>query len=397
MAERLTTAQVARRLGVKPETVYAYVSRGLLHRGRDPDRRGSWFDAAEVERLAARRSARRGSAGPQVRTALTVVREGRLFYRGHDAVSLAHTHPFEAVATLLWTGEPDDTARFTAPPPAEAAVRAVTAALPDRARLTDRLRVAVNAAAAADPRRFHTEPSAVVTTAGALLATMVEALPLVGPPLVDDRLAARLWPRLSAQPAGEAQLAALNAALVLLADHDLAVSTVAARVAASSRAHPYAAVAAGLAALDGPLHGGAPTAAYRLLADAVAGGDAAAVYAERLRADGRVAGFQPHVHGLYPDGDVRAAALLARLPGPLPLRAALDGLTQAAGPQERANVDLALAALAYGAAMPPDAGEAIFAIGRTAGWVAHALEEYAEPGLRFRFTGTYVGAEPPEG
>jgi citrate synthase len=390
--EQLTTAQVAQRLGVKSETVYAYVSRGLLHRTRGPGGRGSLFDAVEVERLAARRSGRRGGPGPQVRTALTLIRDGRLYYRGMDATVLARTDAFEAVATLLWSGESDPDARFEAPDDLVAQARAAAAALPDRARLTDRLRVIVTAAACADPRRFDT--ASVAATAATVLAAMVDALPLRGPePPGGSLLAARLWPRLSDQPPRPEAVAALNAALVLLADHDLAASTVAARVAASTRADPYAVVAAGLAAFDGPLHGAAASHAHRLLADAL-GGDPVAVYTERLRTEGRVPGFLPHVHRLYPHGDVRAATLLGLLPEASTVRAAVDGLAAAAGPDAHPSIELALAAFAHAAGMGPDAGEAIFALARTAGWIAHAAEEYDEPGLRFRFTGSYAGPPP---
>jgi citrate synthase len=240
----------------------------------------------------------------------------------------------------------------------------------------------------------------VAATGGVLLAAMVDALPLLGaPPELDSRLAARLWPRLTARPAQPADIDALNAALVLLADHDLAASTVAARVAASARAHPYAVVAAGLAALDGPLHGVAVSQAYRVLAEAIDSGDPLGVYSERLRTDGRVPGFAIHVHHLYPDGDVRAAALsdmLARAPVPLPVRAAVDGLVAAASDRSARHptIDFALAALTHGCGMTADAGEAIFAVARTAGWIAHAIEEYQEPGLRFRLSGTYTGPQP---
>jgi citrate synthase len=197
----------------------------------------------------------------------------------------------------------------------------------------------------------------VAATGGVLLAAMVDALPLLGaPPELDSRLAARLWPRLTARPAQPADIDALNAALVLLADHDLAASTVAARVAASARAHPYAVVAAGLAALDGPLHGVAVSQAYRVLAEAIHSGDPLGVYSERLRTDGRVPGFAIHVHHLYPDGDVRAAALsdmLARAPVPLPVRAAVDGLVAAASDRSARHptIDFALAALTHGYGM----------------------------------------------
>ncbi|WP_308205243.1 citrate/2-methylcitrate synthase, partial [Frankia tisae] len=184
-------------------------------------------------------------------------------------------------------------------------------------------------------------------------------------------------------------------ALGLLADHDLAVSTFAARVAASARADPYAVVSAGLAALDGPLHGGASRLAYRLLAEVVDRGDAVLVVSEYLRAGQPIPGFG---HGLYPDGDPRARALLAAitaLPAAEPLLAAAREIARAAGRERalRPNVDLALAVLTLAAGMPAEAGEVIFAVARTVGWLAHALEEYQETPLRLRPRGVYAG--PP--
>jgi citrate synthase len=311
-----------------------------------------------------------------------------------DATELARTEPFEAVATRLWQARPAPAAPFVAPEGLVAQARAAAAALPLRARLTDRLRVIVTAAACADPGRFHTDTASVAATGATVLAAMTDALPLLGAaPPAGATLAERLWPRLTDHPPRAETVAALNAALVLLADHDLAASTVAARVAASTRADPYAVVAAGLAAFDGPLHGAAASHAHRLLADALEC-DPAAVYAERLRTEGRVAGFLPHVHRLYPDGDVRATALLDLLPGNRQVSAAVAGLAAAAGPRQRPGIELALAALAHTTGMGGDAGEAIFAIARTAGWIAHAREEYEEPGLRFRFTGSYAGPAP---
>jgi citrate synthase len=406
-APHLTTAEVARRLGVKPATVYAYVSRGLLRSRRNADGKGSLFDPADVAAFAAeRRRTTRSDATPAIHTGITLIARDGLSYRGHDAVELARSRPYEEVVSLLWTGSLVRT-DLHSPPELRALAEAVTAALPATARLSDRLRVIVAAAAAADPMRFDTSPAAVVATAGTVLATMVDALPLrpgaVAPP-PSARLADRLWPRLTATPATPAGSAALNAALVLLADHDIAASTLAARVAASIRAHPYAVVAAGLAAHDGPLHGGASGLAYRLLADATRSGDPVREISERLRTDGVVPGFG---HRLYPDGDPRAAALLAMLPdapptAPVPAdggtggRAAIDALLVAMDRRSKAtpNVDFALAALALLTSMGPDAGETIFAVARTAGWIAHALEEYADAPSRFRPVGRYTAIDP---
>jgi citrate synthase len=419
----LSTEEVARRLGVKPTTVYAYVSRGLLSSRRNGDGKGSLFDPAEVDAFVAGRRAGPSPAAPAIHTGITLIRDGQLFFRGRDASVLAREQSFESVASLLWTGELDDVA-LVAPRELAALAAAVTAPLPSSARLTDRLRVIVAAAAAADPLRFDTTPAAVIATGRTMLATMVGALPVraVAVRSVTERsLAAALWPRLTATPASPAGVGALNAALVLLADHDIAASTLAARVAASTRAHPYAVVGAGLAALDGPLHGAASGLAYELLTDAVRDGDPVRTISERLRVGGVIPGFGHH---LYPDGDPRATTLLEILrdspaieargdgargkpsgdgtrAGIVPgrdrvVRAIIDELAAAMArrPGVAPNVDFAIAALALLYGMTPDAGEAIFAIARTAGWIAHALEEYGDRPNRFRPSGQYAGRAP---
>ncbi|GLZ31699.1 citrate synthase [Lentzea sp. NBRC 105346] len=365
----LTTAQAARRLGVKPETIYAYVSRGLLTRTKV--NRVSLFAVDEVEALADK--ARGGITGTteRIRTKLTLLEGDELYYRGRRATDLT-AYPVESVAHFLWTGELKDAAFEPIELPD----------LPDAGTLTDRIRIAVAVAGAHDPLRFDLSPENYVRAAERLIATIVAALPLRQEP-AGTSLAARLWVRMSAEPVQE-QL--LNSALVLLADHDLAVSTLAARVAASARAHLYAVVSAGLGVMEGPYHGMMPTLAYRFLTSAEP--DPIAALGERLRSGQGVPGFG---HGIYQRKDPRAEFLLAQLRkhGPLPA----DDIIRAVG-HTFPNTDLALAAMAKRFGMPPEAGEVIFSVARVIGWVAHALEEYAEPGLRFRAVGVYTGERP---
>ncbi|GGY93810.1 helix-turn-helix domain-containing protein [Streptomyces nitrosporeus] len=409
-AHRLTTRETAELLGVKPETVYAYVSRGQLSSRRAPGTRGSTFDAAEVRALA-RRTGRReqqaaSAAGePAIRTGLTLIEHDRYHFRGVDATELARRYGYEEVAEWLWTGELRAGTRFTAPEESLAAARRTVATLPEHSDSADRLRVAVVAAAAMDPLRFDLSPDGVLNSARGLIPTMVGALPPAGGAPrgqaegggQDGSLATRLWPRLSALPADAPSLAVLDTALALLADHDLATSTLAARVAASAHAHPYAVVLAGLGVLEGPLHGAASGLAHRMLTEAVARGSAAPVVADHLRAGRRVPGLG---HRLYTGEDPRATALLgllARVPrAAAALEAARDVVaTTARHAPLHANVDLALAVLSVSCGMPADAGETVFAVSRTAGWIAHALEEYAERPLRMRPSGQYDGPVPP--
>jgi len=386
----LTTAEVARRLEVKPATVYAYVSRGLLNRVPSTSRRGSLFAEQEVARLAGRGREGRRPASPleHIATRLSLLADDQLYYRGRRVTDLARRSSAESVAHLLWTGELAERPPFTAAAGLIDSVRAAIATLPPSARLTDRLRVAVAVAGAGDPLRFDLSPAAVVRAAETLLAVLVDG---VAQQPTSGTLGERLWPALTDRPAPPGLL---DAVLILLADHDLAVSTVAARVAASARAHPYAVVSAGLGALDGHYHGAASTQAYRFLAEALT--DPVGALSERLREGARIPGFG---HQIYQHADPRAVALfelLAPAPSAAPVLAAIEVITAdlAATPATFANVDLAVAALMHAFELRPDGGEAIFAVARTVGWIAHAIEEYTEPGLRFRPAGVYVG-EPP--
>ncbi|MGW5341847.1 citrate synthase [Streptomyces sp. HUAS TT3] len=414
---RLTTRQAAELLGVKPATVYAYVSRGQLSSRRDAVGRGSTFDPTEVEALA--RRSRREAAAPaggelSVRTSLTLIEPDRYWFRGVDAVELASRHCYEEVAEWLWTGALSRGARFTAPDRQLAAARHAVAALPEHAGPIDRLRVATAAAAVVDPLRFDLSAEAVLGSARCLIPTLVGALPEAGREQgaaagrsdgeptgapTGGLLAERLWARLTAREPEPGALGALDLALALLIDHDLAASTLAVRVAASARAHPYAAVSAGLGVLEGPLHGAAGRLAHRTLAEVLDRGAAAPVVADHLRAGRRVPGLG---HRLYAGEDPRATALFARLEG-VPaagpaLAAARDLVATTAARRDglHANVDLALAVLTVSGGMPAEAGETVFAVARTAGWMAHALEEYQERPLRMRPSGQYQGPRPPQ-
>ncbi|WP_123973550.1 citrate synthase [Streptomyces sp. Ag109_O5-1] len=403
-ARRLSTKETAELLGVKPETVYAYVSRGQLSSRREPGGRASTFDAKEVEALA-RRNRREAAGSPgsgadlSVRTRITLIDKDRYFFRGVDATELAARHSYEEVAEWLWTGRMNPGMTFTAPEAIVATARRAVDALPEHTSPTDRLRVATIAAAAEDPLRFDLSEEAVLGTARVLIPTLVTALPVQHRRRHDDGpLAHRLWRRLTGIDPDDAAVRVLDTALALLVDHDLAASTLAVRVAASARAHAYAAVSAGLGVLEGPLHGASSGLAHRMLLDVLDQGTAVTVIADELRAGRRIPGLG---HRLYQGEDPRASALFALLeevPRAQPaLLAARDIVaTTARHTPLHANVDLALAVFTASCGMPATAGETIFAVARTAGWIAHALEEYGERPLRMRPSGHYVGPKPPQ-
>ena len=421
MTDWITAAEAADRLGIKQASLYAYVSRGVLSRRREADGRASMFDASEVEALARKGRPRRNASTTELvfESALTEITGSTQRYRGHDATDLALRSSFEDVAMLLWTGSlpeapgsPDPDARATeeqsflagrgwqATDEALAAGRAAQAALPSGTLPLERLQVIVPALAATDQFRLHLDLPAVVAAGKALVAGMVGALPeaatSAGPVPADSMrstgVAARLAPKLCTGPVPPGSVRVLNAALVLVADHELAASTLAARVAASMRADPYAVVATGLGAMGGALHGGAALGAELMLGSANSPADASRVVGDLLRRGEKLPGFG---HFVYKDGDPRADLLLrlvAELAPMSPQLAVASAVTDEA--HRRAlpepNIEFALAVLAQVTGMTRGAGEAIFATGRTAGWLAHALEEY-ERNIPIRPRSVYTG------
>jgi citrate synthase len=405
MTEWIGAAEAAERLGIKPASLYAYVSRGVLARRQQPGGRGSLYNAAEIATLARKGRPRRSPQGAElvIETAVTEITAGRLRYRGRNVMELAVTRSFEEVALLLWGGDPDSEAGgWQATPSALAVGRGAQAALPPRLLPLERLQVIVPALAATDPLRLQLDPPAVIAAGRALIAGLVDCLPpagdgpAAGPGSAPGSIAARLTRALSPArpPAGLDEL--VQTALVLLADHELAASTLAARVAASVRADPYAVVATGLGAVGGALHGGASLAAETLLGLAASAADVPRVVGDLLRRGEQLTGFG---HFAYPAGDPRSVLLMAKIEEYAPASPRLAAAAAVIAEVRRRalpepNVDFALAALTSVAGLAPGSGEAIFAVARAAGWIAHALEEYARH-APIRPRGVYTGPAAP--
>jgi citrate synthase len=318
---------------------------------------------------------------------------GRLHYRGRDVIELARFRGFEEVAGLLWDGDP--LAPWTLSPQDRELVAGIAAALPAETGPVDLIPVVIAALGAADRQRADRRPEAVRRAAARMLAGSLE---LISREAVagDPATAARLW--LAVREDGKrprpAQAAALNAALVLLADHELAASTLAARVAASAWADPYRVVLAGLGPIGGSLHGGASLAVEAMLAEA---GSAAGAFAalERRTVAGLVPGFG---HRVYRGADPRGRHLLERLRSVsddeqalLTVETTLDAAASLGLPPP--NVDFGLAAICRVMRLRSGSASTIFTLARIVGLVAHALEEYPHR-LRFRPRATYTGPVP---
>lgn len=379
MASWISMDEACRQLGVRAQTVYAYVSRGKLEVMPDPaDTRRSLYRAEHVAALAKRKQAGRKhetlatntlfGAEPSIPTALTAFFKGRPHYRGRDAVALADSATLEEAAQWLWEAEqPVDFASVGGKPAGPAGRAAAFTALAQLAASGHSTRGRLT-------RVLHQEGQVLV----GLVADAFGARPGTGP--LHQRLA-RGWK----QPPAVAEL--LRTAMVLLLDHELTSSAFAARIAASNGASLPACLLAGLATLSGPLHGDASGRVRALFAEVERLGEEQVV-AHYLSTGQPFAGFG---HFLYPDGDPRGAALLARFAPPPVIARFIERVTALTGLQP--NVDVALAALVAHHGLPPDAAFGIMATARSVGLLAHSLEQLGVTQV-IRPRGRYVGAVP---
>ncbi|EYB67555.1 citrate synthase [Deinococcus phoenicis] len=398
-ARTLSTPEATALLGVKPATLYAYVSRGLIRSEPGPaGTRERRYHAEDVQELMRRQGVRRNPEAaaeeavqgalawglPVLDSALTHIADGRLSYRGREVTRLAETATVEEVAALLWTGDAGGWTRL----PLRA--RLTLAPLPRADTPLEALGFALVHAGAHDLAALDTRPAALPAGAARVLSLLYGTLERQEgvPPAPDLPLHARLARAWGVDAAG-AEL--LRRALVLLADHELNVSAFTARVAAGGGASLHHTALAALGAVQGTQHGLASAAAHDLLQRALDSGPQLALR-EATRRHAHPPGFG---HPLYPVGDPRGRALLAALQAARPeapaVRAAFALVDRMRGETgEAPNVDLALAALARTLGRGAQDAVTLFVLGRTSGWLAHAIE--ARTGGQFiRPRARYVG------
>jgi citrate synthase len=387
--EWIDAREATKRLAVSRATLYAYVSRGFVRSepvpGKTRERR---YAREDVERLRVRAEERRNPEKaaahalrwgvPILESAITLIADGKLYYRGRDAAELARTHSLEEVAALIWTGSFEADV-FDTPLHVVAGTRN-TANLP----FINRAQSVLPLVAARDPLAFDLRPRGVAQTGWRIvnLLTSVAAESQELEATVEETLA-RAWNVRSKQGP-----AIIRAALIACADHELNVSAFTARCVASAGSNPYAVVLAGLAALEGVKHGGATARVAALWDGLRRTKDLRAALGERMRRGEPIDGFG---HPLYPDGDPRASLLLELLPKSKELAFA-RGLVEAADSVlgEPPTVDFALVTVERALALPRGSALTLFAIGRTIGWIAHAIEQYAHDAM-IRPRAKYVG------
>ena len=379
--------EAAARLGVSRTTLYSYVSRGLLRAHATDNSRERRYLVAEVAQLATKRArghnphhAAKDALNwglPVVESAICSIDGGRLYYRGRDAVKLADTDSVEGVAAMLWQCRVEHA--FTSRFPVRDLVW--------KRAISDPAMTLMSSFAVAGrdlPSDLHQLPDRTARAcgdlvrilAGCVLRTLPSAAPL-------HEQCAKAW------GLGARQAKLIQAALILCADHELNTSSFTVRCIASTGATLHAAVLGGLAALSGPRHG-TTFRVERLWDEIGAAARPEAALRARLERGGHPPGFG---HPIYPDGDVRAAAILSRLPErSTHWRSLTDAVEQFTG--LRPEVGFALVALRRYLRLPADSAFGLFALGRSLGWIAHALEQRARRNI-IRPRASYIGP-PPE-
>jgi citrate synthase len=394
----IDAAEASSLLRVRRSTLYAYVSRGFIRSQSTPGpSRERHYSREDVERVRRRTEERRDPdkaaaralqwGVPVLESSIALVDGRTLYYRGHDAVTLSRSRSIEEVASLIWCGRFDAT---LPPPPARIAA---TRSRPDgEPPFVARAQSELVAAAVRDPLAFDLRAAAAARTGWRILHLLTRtATQLAAAPPTIDQALARAW---GVRARG---VDLIRGALILCADHELNVSSFTARCIASAGSNPYAVVIGGLAAIEGTKHGGASARVESMLDSMRRQRGLRSAVAERLRRGEAIDGFG---HPLYrADGDPRAREIFDLLRDRYASSAELAFVVSvsdaaAAVTGEQANIDFALAALARVLRLPPGSPLTLFAIGRTIGWIGHAIEQYAT-GQLIRPRAKYVGIVPP--
>lgn len=400
MPRYLSADQAADELGVTKNTLYAYVSRGLVRsEPAESSRRTRQYRADDVRRLKRKKERRRDPETaartaldwglPVMESALTLVDDGRFYYKGSDACNLARTRTIEEVAATLWDLETDAVDLQSSNRIGTDRHRAVD----DEGSPLDRLQRLIPYMKMSDPRSEDRSKQGVTRIGLRLMDRLLSVVEPSRETLVSASVSERL--RRAWRIEREDVDALLNTALVLCADHGLNVTTFSVRCVASAGTSPYGAMNAGLSAVRGVRHTGNVARIDALLREAEHPERLRATVVERRRRDDTVPGFG---HRLYPEGDPRAQMLIDDLESIAPTArgTAFARGAQGVGPDlldRPPALDFALVALARVLDLPFDAPLTLFALGRMVGWTAHMVEQYEEEDV-IRPRAQYVGPVP---
>ena len=397
----VTAREAAQLLNISLPTLYAYVSRGMIRsESLNEKRRTKRYYTEDIEYLLARKDGRKNPeklvqdamhwGAPILPSAITLIENGKLYYRGQDIEQLIGNNTIEDVATLIWeVPEQESSSIFQ---------QAFEASEPwqvenPRGSLLQQMQTALPRHAARDIAAYDLRPKAVMRTGARILWVLATIL---GGTSTKRQTIAQYLCEAWELPNSVTHL--IDAALILCADHELNASSFTARIIASTQANPYAVVGGGLAALQGKKHGGFTQQIERLFHQfEQKSGDPQQVLGDALRQENYIPGFG---HALYPNGDPRARLLLSLLREQYPQHSVMklvDSILNEAQDliQDYPTLDFSLVVLTRLLQLPDDTALGLFALGRAIGWIGHATEEYESNHL-IRPRAKYVGVRPTE-
>ncbi len=407
----LTAQEAAAELGISQDTLYAYVSRGLIRsEASDGQKRSRWYPLEDVQRLKKHKGEYRHpdkvAAGamqagtPVMESAITMITDDRFYYRGHDALTLATTHSVEQVAALIWTGDfSAEHSLFsrTLPESMLARYQKICSSLIELTPL-EAFQVCLPLAALDDIAAYDLRAEAVAQTGARILQLL--AIVAAGGQYTMHRIAQtvqRGW-----VPHDERAATLLTAALILCADQELNVTTFTARCVASAGSTPYAVVCSGLSALQGIKHAGQTERIEAFLRETDAPANVRSSITSLLKRGESIPGFGEVVPGFgsvfYPVGDPRGKLLLEltaqvypHSPAVLLAQRITEDTNNLLG--ERPTIFFGLVTLARALHLPPGGAIALFALGRTIGWIGHCIEQY-QANQVIRPRARYIGPPP---
>ena len=409
----LTAQEAATELGISLDTLYAYVSRGLIRsEASDGQKRSRWYPLEDVQRLKKHKGEYRHpdkvaagamQAGTAVmESAITMITDDRFYYRGHDALTLATTHSVEQVAALIWTGDfSAEQSLFSRTSP-ESMLARYHKICPYLAGLTplEAFQVCLPLVALDDIAAYDLRPEAVAQTGARILQLL--AIVTAGGQHITHGIAQTVqqgW-----VPHDEPATALLAAALILCADQELNVTTFTARCVASAGSTPYAVVCSGLSALQGIKHAGQTERIEAFLRETDAPANVRSSMTSLLKRGEPIPGFGEVVPGFgavfYPVGDPRGKLLLELTAQAYPHSPAVllaQRITEETNDLlgERPTIFFGLVTLARALNLPPGGAIALFALGRTIGWIGHGIEQY-QANQVIRPRARYIGPPPLE-
>lgn len=408
--DRYMTAQEASKaLDVSVNTIYAYVSRKLIRSEASADgKRNRRYLREDVEKLATRRKARQNPdqltqnalhwGAPVLESSITLIDNGKLYYRGLPIDEIVETMTVEQVASLIWTGDIKNTDKLFDPALHPTAIKYEMMLLHvevDGANLVpiQAFQIVLPIAMADDVTSYDMRPDVVAMKGARILRLMTS----VAAGDIEERISVAEMLYRGWCPDDEKSIRIFNTAMILCADHELNASSFTARVVASAGATPYAIVNAGLSALQGIRHGGNTESVEAFFTEVGTSKNIESVISARMRRGESIVvpGF---VHRLYPDGDPRGKLLCDMLFDDYPdspdialAKAIIQTVFDMLG--EHPTIDFALALIGRLYQLPQGSTLGIFALGRLIGWIGHAIEQYEE-GQLIRPRARYTGNQP---